>query len=811
MTETTQHEPESAAEAAAALRDFPMDRDEILTLAELSEGIGLWHLDLANLMLSGTPQFFRMMGLPPASHPVPLEVTKALRHPEDRDRVQETYRHAMDSVVGRCEVTFRIVRPSGEIRWIHGRGRVIRDATGRPVRFTGVNVDVTESKRSEAALRESEVRFRRVFEQSPLGKVTVGIDYRLREVNPALCSMLGHSAEDLIGRSILDVVHPDDRALCTAAGEALRRGAVPQAQFEARYVRSSGESLWVNVTVAPIRSPDGDTLHFLGIIEDFDERKRMTQALQDSERRLRELNEQLGQAAEERARELASSQAQLQAFFDNSPDWLTLVRASPDGRFTFVDVNPTTEVAYGRPRAQIVEHPVEEVLGADQAQVPLHYFRECVRTGTTQRYQAHRTLAGRTTTIDVMFVPVPPHDDSPDRYIITTARDLTEHEQLEAQLRQAQKMEAIGKLTGGVAHDFNNLLAVITGNAELARRRPESQTPRRMDNILRASERGVALTRQLLSFSRRQSTNPQIIDLRTEVPRVAEMLRVSLRAGVRLAVTVGDDVWPIEADLAEFEIALLNLAANARDAMPQGGIFAIDVRNANPPGRSATPEAEHVTITVDDTGTGIPPEVLGKVFDPFFTTKQPGEGTGLGLSQVYGFARQSGGEASIDSAPGRGTTVTLRLPRARRSVAPADAEAVSPTTAQRHERILLVEDNPEVALVTAQMLRSMGFAVEVANRARKALARLDAGQRFDLLLSDVVMPDGVTGLDLARAVRQRYPALPIILMSGYNDVVTGGETGFQVLRKPVPFKELFRSVSAGLDRVAAREPVESGA
>jgi len=199
------------------------------------------------------------------------------------------------------------------------------------------------------------------------------------------------------------------------------------------------------------------------------------------------------------------------------------------------------------------------------------------------------------------------------------------------------------------------------------------------------------------------------------------------------------------------------------------------------------------------------------VFDPFFTTKQPGEGTGLGLSQVYGFARQSGGEAGIDSAPGRGTTITLRLPRARRSVAPADAEGVSATAAQRHERILLVEDNPEVALVTAQMLRSMGFAVELANRARKALARLDAGQRFDLLLSDVVMPDGMTGLDLARAVRQRYPALPILLMSGYNDVVTSGETGFQVLRKPVPLQVLFCSICSCLDRVGAREAVASGA
>ncbi len=819
-------------------RAFPIDGGEVLALAEQSAGIGVWHLDVATNQLHGTPQFFRMMGLEPTTGPVPLETTTRLRHPDDKERVRHAYCDAMETGVDHCEVEYRIVRPDGETRWLLGRGQVTRNPDGRVLRYTGVNLDVTESKRSEAALRESEARFRRVFEQSPLGKATIDAGFSLREVNPALCCMLGYAPEELIGRSFLDMVHPDDRERCDAASRGLIGGTLPQAQMEERFVRKSGEAFWVSITIGPIRDLSGNILYSLGIIEDIDERKRITQALQDSERRLRELNEHLEQLAEERARQLASSRARLQAFFDNALDWLTLIRASPDGRFVFVDLNPTSEKAYGLPRAQVVERPVEAILGADQAQVPMHFLRECMRTGAPQRYVARRTLAGRTTAIDVMFVLVPPHDDSADRYIITTARDITEREALEAQLRQAQKMEAIGKLTGGVAHDFNNLLAVISGNAELAKRGTAARVPRLMDNILRAGERGVALTRQLLSFSRRQSANPQVLDLRAEIPRIADMLRASLKGNIRLAMTVADDVWPIEVDLAEFEIAVLNVAANARDAMPDGGTFSIDVSNAENLSRRAgeacpraldpgvevrSTESEgaanrtahlrairtvrsndaQVVIALRDTGTGIPAELLGKVFDPFFTTKEPGEGTGLGLSQVYGFAQQSGGTASIDSAPGRGTTVTLRLPCSDKAIAAASAPDSTATAQRRNERILLVEDNPEVATVTAQMLGLMGFSVEVVDRARKALAKLDAGQHFDLLLTDVVMPDGMTGLDLARTVRTRFPSLPTILVSGYNDVVNGDGSGFMVLRKPVPFQELSRCICVCLDRAAA--------
>jgi PAS domain S-box-containing protein len=757
------------------------DREELLTLAEEAAGIGVWDIDLATGDLRGTVQFFRIMGLPPTPDPVPIETTRRLRHPEDRDRVQHAFNDALASGTDQYMTEYRIIRPDGELRWIAGRGRVFRDTTGLPVHCGGVDIDITERKIAEAALRDSEQRFRRVFEQSPLGKAMAGLDLRFRAVNPALCKMLGYTEAELLGLSFLDIVHPDDRDACAAMGKSMADGSMPQIQIEERFLRKSGDPLWVSVNVGPIRDTDGRIVYTLGIIEDIDERRRYAQAL----------NERLEQQAEERA-------AQLQAFFVNSPDWLTLQRCTPDGRIVYADINPTSEIAYGISRDEAVGRTVEDVLGVEQARVPMAHLRECLRTGQPQHYVARRSLAGRTTTIDVMFVLVPEVALGGDRFVITTARDLTEREKLEAQLRQALKMEAVGQLTGGVAHDFNNLLAIIGGNAELAKRRPASDTTRQMDNILRATERGVALTRQLLSFSRRHVATPHVVDLRAELPRVAEMLRASLRGNIEMLIEVADDLWPIEVDVAELEMALVNIAVNARDAMQQGGTFAIDARNATQGGNAMA--NEHVAIAMRDTGTGIPPEVIGKVFDPFFTTKEPGEGTGLGLSQVYGFAQQSGGSVSLDSMPGRGTTITIRLPRSHKPLPNVPDDDDASRADQISGTILLVEDNTQVAEVTAQMLRDMGFHVETVDRARKALERLDGDAAgIDLLLTDVVMPDGLNGVDLAVRIHARRPALPIILMSGYNDVAVPEGAVFPMLRKPVPYEDLYRAISGKLE------------
>jgi PAS domain S-box-containing protein len=779
------------------------DVGELLALAESAAGIGIWDVELGPGLLRARPQFFRIMGLEPTDQPVPVETIRRLRHPQDHDRMMQLLQDAVASGNDQCEIEYRIIRPDGQFRWIFGRVRLIRDADGAVVRISGVDVDITARKLTEAALGESEERFRRVFEQSPLGKAMAGLDFRLRSVNPALCAMLGYSEQELLGRSFLDVVHPDDRATCAGLGQSLIDGSLPQLQVEERFLHRSGAALWVSVNVAPIRDAEGNILYTLGVIENINERRRMTEALRESETRLRQLNEQLAHQAAERAVQLASSQAQLQAFFVNSADWLTLQRVSPDGRSVYADINPACEAAYGLRREQVIGRTTTEILGDAAAELPMELLRACLRTGEPQRYLARGSIDDRTTTLDVMLVLVPQMRDGNDRFVITSARDVTEREQLEAQLRQAQKMEAIGQLTGGVAHDFNNLLAVIGGNAELARRHPDNLT-KHVANILRATDRGVALTRQLLSFSRRHVSTPQVIDLRREMPRIAELLPSSLRGNIQLRFAVATDVWPIEVDVAELEMALLNIAVNARDAMPQGGTFTVDVRNGVP--AEATLNRDHVAIALRDTGIGIPTDVIGKVFDPFFTTKQPGEGTGLGLSQVYGFVQQSSGSISVDSTPGRGTTITVRLPRSANPLPDVQKQRRADGSAALSGTILVVEDNPQVADVTTQMLRTMGFHVEVVDRARKALERLGSGTpQIDLLLTDVVMPDALNGVDLAILVRDRFPTLPVILTSGYNEAITPTSGAFPILRKPVPYEELHRAIRAALG--VAQKPV----
>ncbi len=377
-------------------------------------------------------------------------------------------------------------------------------------------------------------------------------------------------------------------------------------------------------------------------------------------------------------------------------------------------------------------------------------------------------------------------------------------EQAEEVVRQSQKMEALGKLTGGVAHDFNNLLAVIQGNAELAKTRSPEKIPRMLDNIVHAAQRGATLTRQLLSFSRRQALAPRPLDPRAEIPRIMAMLHPSLRGNIQVDVAIDDDVWPLELDPGEWEIALLNIAVNARDAMPNGGRLSVTAHNVHL-ADGDVPGAPHlsgpfVRLTLRDSGTGISPQVAARAFEPFFTTKDVGRGTGLGLSQVYGFARQAGGAATIATAAEGGTAVTLLLPRTLRQ---PEAPSPEPTTRRPEDasvrHILLVEDNQEVAAITADIIRTLGHEVVHVDSARKALEILTSAKTaFQLLITDVVMPDGMDGIQLAHQVRRALPSLPIILVSGYNEAGPAEASGFRLLRKPLPTQQLAQAIEAEL-------------
>lgn len=345
---------------------------------------------------------------------------------------------------------------------------------------------------------------------------------------------------------------------------------------------------------------------------------------------------------------------------------------------------------------------------------------------------------------------------------------------------QNQRLEALGQLTGGVAHDFNNLLMVVSNYTHLLRaRNPALAGAQEVAGIERAVSTGSKLTRQLLAFARRQPVRPELLDLRTRLPEIAGLLKASLGSRIVLTCEVAPDTLPVRVDPAEFELALINLAVNARDAMPDGGRLEVSAANA---------DGGQVCITVADSGKGIPADLLQKVFEPFFTTKAVGHGTGLGLSQVYGLAKQAGGDARIESTEGSGTRVSLCLPGVRDATAAAEADdAAAVALVGGNQAVLMVEDNAELAGVTAQVLEAAGFRVTRAGNGDAARGLLEDGACFDVVLSDVRMPGSMDGIALAGWLRSHRPGVPLVLMTGYSaELAQARALGLQVLPKPSP-------------------------
>jgi PAS domain S-box-containing protein len=384
-----------------------------------------------------------------------------------------------------------------------------------------------------------------------------------------------------------------------------------------------------------------------------------------------------------------------------------------------------------------------------------------------------------------------------------TQRLQDEHTLRHAQdaLRHAQKMEALGQLTGGVAHDFNNLLMAVSSGLHLIDRQAKPERRRAIvDTMRQAVERGAALTRQLLAFSRRRPLEQRPIDLRRHLLGMSDLLDRSLGGAVNVKLTIADDLWPVEVDPGELELAVLNLCLNSRDAMPGGGSIVIGGRNC----------CDQVELTVADSGSGMSEEVVARVFEPFFTTKEVGKGSGLGLAQVYAFASQSGGDVSIESKRGCGTTVTMRFPRYEMSLDAAVAELadsaeVTPLTNDPTHvgHVLLVEDDREVAALTAEMLDSIGFEVTHVTSPSAALGALANGRAVDIVFSDVMMPGGMSGVELSQEIRRRRPEIPVVLTTGYieaaRDAILDGQ---EVLVKPYQLDELARVLS---EQLALRE------
>lgn len=372
-------------------------------------------------------------------------------------------------------------------------------------------------------------------------------------------------------------------------------------------------------------------------------------------------------------------------------------------------------------------------------------------------------------------------------------RDLTEKREAEERLRESreqlfrsQKMEALGQLTGGLAHDFNNLLTAILGASDLALRNlgNEERLKLLLEGIRSSAQRGAGITKQLLAFGRAQQLEIKTVDLKTFLPDVTTLMRPSVRSNIELLIEISDHIWNIDADPGALELALLNLAFNARDAMPQGGTLKISATNQFLKGNPEGLRGEYVALRISDTGEGMSPELLERVFEPFFTTKAFGEGTGLGLSQVFGFAKQIGGAVTAESQPGAGSVFTIYVPATRAATVDASADG-----ARTRGCVLIVEDDSTVAELAAGMLNELGFDTIVTHSAKEALERLSGERRPTLIFTDIVMPGGMSGIELARKVRNRFPELPILLTTGYSEHVAA-EQEFRVLQKPYEFKSL---------------------
>ncbi len=679
-----------------------------------------------------------------------------------------------------------------------------RDASGRVLGAYVVVTDVTQRKLSERAIAESEARFRAIANSAPVPMWVTGSDGRREFVNQAYIDFFGGSYEEALALDWRKALHPDDLPRILREEPAIQP-SVKSVAVEARFRRADGQWRWLQAESQPRWSHTGEHVGFIGVAHDVMVAKR-------AQEELTRINETLERRVEERTAELAASEALVRTFFQHSPE-CHFVLVEDGGSFRFQEINPATLRLYGKTRAEVVGRETEEVLGPEKGAELNRHLEACLRDGGPYRYE--KTHEGKS--VEVVATAVP-SGNGEARRVVVSARDVSERRRLEEQLRQAQKMEALGQLTGGVAHDFNNMLTLMLGGLDTIDRQlvhlpaapAKARIERAKDMALQGVQRARALTGRLLAFSRRQALAPQAVDVNALVGGIGDLLQRTLGQPISLKTILPNPIWNAYVDPNQLESALVNLALNARDAMPRGGRLIIETADRRLDANEAASFAErvepgeYVTITVMDTGVGMDAETLARAFDPFFTTKEVGKGTGLGLSQVYGFCHQSGGHVQIESEPGRGTTVRMFLPRqAAPSSGLAERNRAELDRPGGRESILLVEDDDSVRAYAMEALRELGYRVAEASSGKAALTVLDGAPKLDLLLTDVVMPGDYNGRELAEEALKRRPGLRVLYMTGYSRdaIMQDGrlDPGAHLLGKPFSMEELAAKVRSGLD------------
>jgi PAS domain S-box-containing protein len=720
-------------------------------------GVGLFSIDIAANTIRGTDEFCRIFGVDQRG-PVPPEIFEDLVVPEDRAAISTLSRR--HDAATPLDVEYRIHRAdTGEERIIARKADFELDAEHRPLRMVGVVQDVTDRRRTQLALETSEAQFSALAQNMPTQVWTARADGGLDWFNDRVYAYSGEPRGTLDGAGWTQLLHPDDRAAVLARWkDALASGEVFDTEFRLR--DAEGTYRWHLSRALPLADARGTITAWVGTNTEIEAQKQAEAAYAQDRDRLWTISRDLMLVC----------------------DFTGMITA----------VNPSAERLLGWHEGEMLGRRIAAFVHPDD--------REQTATEVAKLSTGVRTIAfeNRYRTKDgdyrlIAWTAVPD-----ERRIHAIGRDITDQRSVEDALRQSQKMEAVGQLTGGIAHDFNNLLQGITGSLDVMHNRLAQGRTQDLDRWLTgartSAERAAALTHRLLAFSRRQPLDPRPVRTNPLIASMEDMLRRTLGEHIELEFVLAGGLWQTRCDPNQLESAILNLVINARDAMPGGGKLTIETCNAHLDGHYAALQrdvkpGQYVCIAITDTGVGMSHATAARAFEPFFTTKPIGQGTGLGLSMIYGFARQSEGYARIYSEEGKGTTIKLYLPRhhGAEGLSEEAAHRDSPPSAQDGEVVLVVEDEPVVRGLILEVLDELGYhAIEAAD-GPSGLAILQSGRRIDLLVTDIGLP-GLNGRQVADGGRASRPDLKVLFMTGYaeNAAMASGflEPGMAMITKP---------------------------
>jgi PAS domain S-box-containing protein len=714
----------------------------------------------------------------------------ALVHPDDQNRLKAMQAAAV-SGEARYDIEFRLNHPDGRTLWVAVRGELKRDASGRRVGMAGVLMDITARREAELAAERMAAELKALADNVNQLVWMAEPDGRVVWFNRRWFEYTGHSPRTTTGEGLAEAVHPDqlDRVIehwqhCFGSGEPWE---------DTFLLRSSdGRYRWFLSRAEPIRDADGAIVRWFGTNTDITEQVETAEAL-------------------------ARSEAQFRTMAEALPGLLFVT--DPEG--SYYHVSDGFSVFAGCAAEDLLGNRWLDVVHPDDRPRALEIWNGALRAQTVymaeyrfrrgdgaHRWHLVRALPVRDDRGEVrswVGVCIDIHDRraAEEELRRRVEQAVAERETALFQLHEAQKLETIGQLTGGVAHDFNNLLTPIVGSLDLLRRRLEDdRSVRLIDGALASAERARALIQRLLAFARRQTLQPRAVDPGALVQGMRELIERSLGPRIDFVTEVAPGLPPALADPNQLELALLNLSVNARDAMPMGGRLEWRLReDAIDEGRTDLAPGQYVRIEIRDTGVGMDADTLARAVEPFFSTKPAGKGTGLGLSMVHGLAGQSGGGFRLDSVPGGGTTATLWLPVAAEQIAAAPREADA-RAASRRARVLLVDDEDQVRFTTSESLMDLGYDVVLASSAQEALEAVAAGLEPDLLVTDHLMP-GMSGAQLALEMRGRIPGLPVLMITGYAQLRPEEAGDLAVLAKPYRHAELALRIA----ELLAEEPV----